>query len=61
MVGATALRRGLISQLEAKKVSIRVRIFLRLIIFNDAQLKLVDAFTDAVLQQVRISTKRNYS
>jgi hypothetical protein len=61
LVGATALRRGLMMQLETKKVSTRVRMFLRLLTFNDGQLKLVDAFTDAVLQQVRISTKRSYS
>jgi hypothetical protein len=61
LVGATALRKGLMRQLEVKKVSTRVRIFMRMITFNDGQMKLVDAFTDAVLQQVRISTKRNYS
>lgn len=61
LVGATELRRGLARQLEAKKVTTRVRIFLRLMAFNDGQLKLVDAFTDAVLQQVHISTNRNYS
>jgi hypothetical protein len=62
LVGASALRKGLISQLQGQKTpSTRVRISLRLMAFNDGQLKLVDAFTDAVLQQVRISTKRNYS
>ena len=61
LVVATAPRKGLMRQLETKKVSTRVRIFMRLMTFSDAQLKLVDAFTVAVLQQVRISTKRNYS
>jgi hypothetical protein len=61
LVVATAPRKGLMRQLETKKVSTRVRIFMRLMTFSDAQLKLVDAFTAAVLQQVRISTKRNYS
>ena len=46
-------------QLETKKVSIRVRIFLRLMTFTDAQLKLVDTFTDAVLHRVDITSSRN--
>jgi hypothetical protein len=52
VVGSTALRRGLIRQLEVKKATTRVRIFLRLLTFSDAQLKLVDAFTDALLHRV---------
>ena len=59
LVGATALRRGLMMQLETKKVSTRVRIFLRLMTFSDAQLKLVDAFTDALLHRVDITSSRN--
>ena len=51
----------MIQQLETKKLSTRVRIFLGLITFKNGQLKLVDAFTDAVLERVQISTKRNYS
>jgi hypothetical protein len=51
LVGATALRRGLMRQLETKKVSTRIRIFLRLVTFNDPQLKVVDAFTDALMHQ----------
>jgi hypothetical protein len=58
-VGATALRRGLMMQLETKKVSTRVKIFLRLMTFSDAQLKLVDAFTDALLHRVDITSSRN--
>ena len=59
LVGATALRRGLMMQLETKKVSTRVRIFLRLMTFSDAQLKQVDAFTDALLHRVDITSSRN--
>ena len=59
LVGATAQRRGLMRQLEVKKVSTRVRIFLRLITFNDGQLKLVDAFTDALLHRVNTISNRN--
>ena len=61
LVGATALRKGLISQLETKKVPTRVRIFLRLLTFSDAQLKLVDAFTDALLHRVNTISNRNDS
>jgi len=60
LVGATALRRGLIRQLQGKKtLTARVRIFLRLMTFNDGQLKLVDAFTDAVLHQVNMTRRQN--
>ena len=59
LVGATALRRGLMMQLETKKVSTRVRIFLRLMTFSDAQLKQVDAFTDALLHRIDITSSRN--
>jgi hypothetical protein len=59
LVGITALRRGLMRQLETKKVSIRVRLFLRLMTFNDGQLKLVDAFTDALLHRVNTISNRN--
>ena len=59
LVGPTALRRGLMRQLETRKVSIRVRIFMRLMTFTDAQLKLVDAFTDALLHRVDITSSRN--
>jgi len=59
MVGATALRKGLMRQLETKKVSTRVRIFLRLMTFNDGQLKLVDAFTDALLHRDNTISNRN--
>jgi hypothetical protein len=60
-VGATALRRGLMRQLEMKKVSTRTRIFLRLMTFNDGQLKLVDAFTDALLHRVNTISNRHHS
>jgi hypothetical protein len=46
-------------QLEVKKVSTRVRIFMRLLTFSDAQLKLVDAFTDALLHRVNTISNRN--
>ena len=59
LAGATTLRRGLMMQLETKKVSTRVRIFLRLMTFSDAQLKQVDAFTDALLHRVDITSSRN--
>jgi len=59
LVGATALRRGLMRQLETRKVTTRVRIFLRLMTFNDAQLKLVDAFTDALLHRANITSRQN--
>lgn len=36
-------------QLEMKKLPTKVKIFLRLLPFSDAQLNLVDIFTDAVL------------
>jgi hypothetical protein len=58
IVGATALRKGLVRQLEVKKLTTRVRIFLRLMTFNDGQLKLVDAFTDALLHQVNTISNR---
>jgi hypothetical protein len=61
LVGATALRRGLISHFKTKKVSTRVRIFLRLMTFNDVQLKLVDAFADAILYRANTITNRNES
>ena len=61
LVGNTALRRGLVRQLEVKKVSTRVRIFLRLMTLTDSQLKLVDAFTDALLHRVNTISKRNDS
>jgi hypothetical protein len=47
------------SPLGMKKVSTRVRIFLRLMTFNDGQLKLVDAFTDALLNRVNTISNRN--
>jgi len=59
LVGGTALRRGLMRQLETNKVSTRVRIFLILMTFNDGQLKLVDAFTDALLHRVNTISNRN--
>lgn len=59
LVGATALRRGLMMQLKSKKVSTRVRIFLRLMTFSDAQLKLVDAFTDALLHRVNMTSSHH--
>jgi len=60
LVGATELRGGLIRQLQGKKTtSTRVRVFLRLITFNDGQLKLVDAFTDALLHRVNTISNRN--
>jgi hypothetical protein len=37
-------------QLEMKKLPTKVKIFLRLLTFSDAQLNLVDIFTDAILQ-----------
>jgi hypothetical protein len=59
MVGTTALRKGLMRQLEMTKLSTKVRIFLRLLMFSDAQLKLVDAFTDALLHRANTISKRN--
>jgi hypothetical protein len=60
LVGTTALRRDLIRQLQGKKTpSTRVRIFLRLMTFNDGQLKMVDAFTDALLHRVNTISNRN--
>lgn len=59
LIGTTTLRRGLIKQLKTKKVSTGVRIFLRLMTLNDAQLKLVDAFTDALLHRVNTISPRN--
>jgi hypothetical protein len=61
LVGATALGRGLMRQLETKKVSTRVRIFLRLMTCTYAQLKLVDVFTDALLHRANITSSRNKS
>ena len=61
LVGVTALRRGLMRQLKKKKVSTRIRLFLRLMAFSDAQLKLVDAFTDALLHRVNTISIRNDS
>lgn len=61
LVGKTALRRGLMRQLEIKKVSTRVKIFLRLMVFTDSQLKLVDVFPDAVLHWADMTSSRNKS
>jgi hypothetical protein len=58
LVGITALRRGLMRQLETRKLTTRVRIFLRLMAFNDGHLKLVDAFTDALLHRVNTISNR---
>ena len=58
LVGNKALQKGLLNQLEGKKIpSTRVRIFLRLMTFSDNQLKLVDVFTDAVLHRATTGTK----
>jgi hypothetical protein len=54
-----ALKRGLIRQLEVRKLPTKVRVFLRLMTFNNAQLKLVDNFTDAVLHRVNTGTNQN--
>jgi len=59
LVGATALRRGLMRQLETKRVSTRIRIFMRLLTFSDPQLKLVDAFTDALMHQANITSRKS--
>jgi len=59
LVGNTALRRSLMGQLEMKKLPTKVKIFLRLLTFTDAQLKLVDIFTDAILH--RANTGDNQS
>jgi hypothetical protein len=59
LAGATTLRRGLMRQLETKKVSTRVRIFLRLMTCTDAQLKLVDVFTDALLHRINTISNRD--
>ncbi len=53
------MRRGLIKQLETKKVSTGVRIFLRLMTFSNAQLNLVDIFVDRVLHRANTSTNRD--
>ena len=56
LVGNKALQRGLIRQMEDKKIpSTRVRVFMRLMTFSDAQLKLVDIFTDAILHRANMS------
>lgn len=58
LVGNKALQRGLIRQLEGKKLpSTRVRVFMRLMTFSDNQLKLVDVFTDAILHRAMTGTK----
>jgi hypothetical protein len=57
--GLTALRRGLARQLELKRVPTMVRILLRLMMFSDAQLKMVDAFTDALLHRVNSLSNRD--
>ncbi len=59
LVGSTTLRTGLIKQPETKKVSTRVRVFLRLMRFTDAQLELVDGFTDALLHRVNTISNRD--
>jgi hypothetical protein len=59
LVGPTALRKRLARQLQGKKtVSTRVSIFLRLMTFTDTQLKLNDAFTDALLHRVHTISNR---
>ena len=58
LVGNKTLQKGLIRQLEGKKIpSTRVRIFLRLMTFSDNQLKLVDVFTDAILHRALTGIK----
>jgi hypothetical protein len=58
LVGNKALQKGLVRQLEGRKISsTRVRIFLRLMTFSDNQLKLIDVFTDAVLHRATTGTK----
>lgn len=61
LVGDNALQRGLINQLEARKaLSPKVRLFMRVMAFNDDQMSLVDMYTDAVLQcQVNTSSNQN--
>ena len=61
LVDDIALKRGLIKQLEVRKaLPTKVRIFMRLMAFNDDQMNLVDMYTDAVLQcQVNTSNNQN--
>jgi hypothetical protein len=61
LVGDKGLRAGLIRQLEVKKPRLptKVRLFMRLMALSDSQLKLVDAFADAILHRATTSQNRN--
>jgi hypothetical protein len=50
LVGGMELQSGLIKQLDQRDLPTRARIFLRLLAFNDAQIKQVDMLTDAILK-----------
>jgi hypothetical protein len=63
LVGDKGLRAGLIRQLEPRKPRLptKVRIFMRLMVLSDAQLRLVDTFADAILHRVNTISNRDHT
>ena len=50
IVGAIEFKRGLIKELGEKELPISARVFMRLLVFSDDEMRQVDTFTDLILR-----------